>query len=888
MLANFSKVVCRRGKRRPATRTHRGVFQMVQVKKRPGRAFPTDSRGAQPQYFLRPVAGKVVNHKALDVFRPGIETMDRTSSATWGRSRETGGLGPAIAIAFLAIGVYLPAWNGEFVFDDVAIYLTNNALLYDPWGLLAIWSPARVDFPLTHSMFWIEWQLVGKSPWFYHLNNFLLHAATTVVLYLLLERLRLPWPWLVAACFAVHPLQVETVAWISQRKALLGTLFGYAAAYDYLGFHRTGNRWCLGRSQLWFGLSLVGKPVLIMLPIILLGAELVIDHRLWRQAIGRVSGFFLVALVFGAIGTIAQQQYAAADVRGQDLMARLATVGWAAWFYVFQTFRIGSLSFIYPRWQVDGLSLTSWLPNLCLVAVTGWFWWRRRRTGLLPLRAWLVYLLTIFPALGLIDAGFWRYSYVADHYVYQSLPALLVLVADGLRRGFDFLAVRFDWFSRYRNQLAPGLGIGVVGVLAVASFWRSTLFQSEEAIWRETLGKNPQAAIAWLKVGQFEREQGNGRSGLRAVQHAVELDPTLYEGWTQLGEVLRDQEKWEEAAAAYRHVLDRVSERNIEHRLLASTGLAGCLIRLEHPSAATVLADATAAELATLVVTGHGRRWVDLLTRSRVYQIAAARRLGDVAGVAVSESALRDHLQAFPASRPSAAIAFEEMNDLAAAWSIWQVLLMADADQPETNGHAGRVALQRGDLSSAIQLLEKAASNPQADVQKHARVLCNLGIARATKGEFNAAIQAFERSLGFVDGDTRVLQNLALALGLAGRYAESINVFRQIVAVEPANVASLCDLARMLATSPVASQKTAREAVKFATRACELTRQKRPEPWDVLAAAQAKSGDFAAARMSCQRAIEIAVAVKSAPQTITAMKHRLAEYEGAEQPGAGN
>jgi tetratricopeptide (TPR) repeat protein len=785
-------------------------------------------------------------------------------------------------LALLAAAICLPAINGEFIFDDASLYLTRNPVVRDPHGLTTIWlRPGRVDFPLTHSMFWLEWRIAGESPWLYHAINFALHGLATGVLYLLLGRLGIRHAAIVAAWFAVHPLQVETVAWISQRKALLGGLFGFAAAYDYLGFRERGASAAYARSLLWFALSLAGKPTLVMLPVLLFGYELAMTGRDWRRAAARTGAFFLLSALFGAIGVVVQQQCAGDDVRGQDLMARLASLGWAAWFYVIQTVRIWALCFVYPRWRIDGWSPLAWLPNAAAVGVLAAAWLRRGRWGHVPWAAWWAYLVTMLPALGIIDAGYWRYSFVADHYVYQSLPALLTLAAYGLAAT---VAAAGRWIGGggwRQDRIVAVAALGLTCVLAAAASWRSTIYRSGEQIWRETSAKNPAAAIATLKVSEYERSAGRQAIGMRLLRQATELDPGLHEAWTQLGEIGRDREEWSAAAAAYEQASRRAPARGLDHRI-ARTGLAACRVRQGRSSEALALADESIADLGRVIDGPPLDELAGNLARAWVYRIAACRQLRDPDQELRSRRGLEAFLVSHPPSRHDAAIAFEEMQDFTAASRLWHDLLSEDPTDSETLGHAGRLAMQLGNLDEALGMLGRAAARPQDDRAKRARVLCNLGIARASSQDLSGAIRAFEESASLVADDPLLLQNLALAYGLAGREADAVTTFRRILALNPESLSSMRDLAWMLATSPSADEKDLREAARLATRACEISGDERPEPWDALAAAQARLGRFGSAAESCRRAIAIATRRKAPEHFLEALHGRLGLYEKGE------
>lgn len=776
--------------------------------------------------------------------------------------------------------VCLPAWDGEFIWDDSGLYITQNALLPLPDGLYRFWfTNDPVDYyPLTYSTFWLEWRLAGLDPRLYHVTNFLLHGACTMMLLQLLRRLHVPGAWMISLWFAVHPLQVESVAWISQRKTLLGALFGFAAAYEYLGVLRHGGRGAMVRGWLWFALSLAGKPTLITLPVLLWIYDVCRDASQWRRACLRAAPYLLLSLVFGVVGVIFQQKCVqGVDVRGQDLPARLASLGWAAWFYVLQTVRIGELCFIYPKWNVDGRSIVAWLPNLTAMGLLVVAWQQRRHWGLLPWGAWLAYLVTMIPALGITDVGFWRHSFVGDHYVYQSLPALLALWMWGGSQLAGRLLNRGSWRQPAGERMLAGAGMLAACVFAAVSLWRSTVYETEPGLWRETLQKNPRAAVAWLNIGVHEHKSGNYHQGEQSLKRAVEMDPTLYEAWMQLGEIHRHHSDWPAALDAYQGV-SRLAAAGTEQHYLARTGEAGASCRLNRPQDAL---DATAdviPKLEQLIQQPQGQALIGPLARAWVYRATALRLAQQPGELQNCVAAIGELLGRYPAARRDAAEAFEEMEDPQSALTLWSQLIQEAPEDLESAGRAGLAALQSGDVDLALRFLQRAAQSPSGEGWARSMVQGNLGIALMQAGRVGEAITAFQTAAELTPNDPRMHTNLGLACAMSARYEDAIAAFRRVLALDPNDVNGLRDLAWVLATSPLATSDTAAEGAQLAQRACDLTGGSRFEPLDALAAALARLERFDEAVSTCDRAVEIAQSVGAAPAQVEALQQRRELY----------
>ena len=207
----------------------------------------------------------------------------------------------AAALVLLVAAAYAPAFLAGFVWDDRIF--TESRAVRDWSGLWKIWfafSPRAIRneghyWPLVHTTFWIEHKLWGFAPAGYHAVNVLLHAANTVLLWRLAGRLEVPGAWAIAAVFAVHPLHVESVAWVIERKDLLSALFYLAAVSAWLRFSESGGRKHYLLALVLFVLGLLCKSIVVTLP-----AALLICHW-WKR--GRVGGADLLRLApFFAVG----------------------------------------------------------------------------------------------------------------------------------------------------------------------------------------------------------------------------------------------------------------------------------------------------------------------------------------------------------------------------------------------------------------------------------------------------------------------------------------------------------------------------------------------------------------------------------------------------------
>jgi tetratricopeptide (TPR) repeat protein len=415
------------------------------------------------------------------------------------------------------LAVYWPALWGGFIWDD-NVLVAGNRLVKASDGLYRFWCTTEpVDYwPVTSSLWWAQWRLWGDDPRGYHLANVLLHALNAMLLWQLLERLRAPGAWLAGLLFAVHPVCVETAAWIAETKNTLSLAFALASVLLFLkaGTSRAERdaegeggkpehflwRWlALGA----FVLALLSKSAVAPLPCVLLALAWWQRGRLDRRDLMSVTPYFLAALAAGLV-TIWFQYNKAIDtavVRTDGLLSRFAIAGWAVWFYLGKALAPVGLSAVYPRWTADLSSVWTYAPvALALAAVAALRRWR-------PLGVALgCFVLLAGPVLGFLNIYFMRYSLVANHWLYIPMVPLVALVA---------------WLPRRWWPVAGAVALAF-GVLA---WQRARLYGDAEALWRDAERKNPDSWVVQNNLGNALLMQGRGAEALARYRKAHQLDP---------------------------------------------------------------------------------------------------------------------------------------------------------------------------------------------------------------------------------------------------------------------------------------------------------------------------------------------------------------------------
>ena len=455
-------------------------------------------------------------------------------------------LGLAALLLGLLLFAFLPALNGGPILEDGA-HLTRPEL--QNWqGLGRIWfQPGTTEeyAPLVHSAFWVEFQLWGNDVLGYHLTNLLLHATSAFLLVMLLRRLDLAaaaWP--AAFLFAMHPVNVESVAWITEQQNALSTAFYLAAAVVYLQFEKGRRRTDYLIALALFLAALLSKPVTATLPLALMAVLWWKHGRLDRErtlrplapwvAVGVAAEVFAVWVEHRALGT--QASHLTLTLVGRVLLA-----GRSIAFYFAKLVWPVNLMFVYPRWTIDARVAWQWLFPAGLAAVGVALWMLRKRTRA-PFAGFLFFCVTLLPVLGLFDLYPFVYSFVGDHYAY--LASLGIAVPAGW--ALSWVAQRFS--------VAPGVA---VALLALVSWNHCGVFANPEALYSDTITRNPESWMAHTNLGVLlSRIPGRSAEAMSHMQAAVRLNPNSAEAHLNLGVFTSDiKGRMQDAIAEYRIAL---------------------------------------------------------------------------------------------------------------------------------------------------------------------------------------------------------------------------------------------------------------------------------------------------------------------------------------------
>jgi tetratricopeptide (TPR) repeat protein len=639
----------------------------------------------------------------------------------------------------VTLAAYQRVYRAGFVWDDNAH--VTRAGLRSLHGLWRIWfEPGSTQqyYPVLHSAFWLEHRAWGDSATGYHLANVLLHALVACLLLRVLMRLAVPGAFLGAALFAVHPVAVESVAWISEQKNTLSAVFYLLAALAYLAFDRGRRPGTYAAATALFILALLSKSVTATLP----AALLVV---LWWQR-GRLSArrdviplIPWLALAAGAAGMTSWMERTQIGASGAayDLGAagRLVLAGRAVWFYLWKLLWPLHLSFVYPRWTIEAGDPAQYIGLLAAAAVIVVLWtMRRRRRG--PLAAALLFVGTLFPALGFINVYPFIYSFVADHFQYLADASTLGALAAALALGARRLPALGGW-------VAPAAGTALVALLAVLSWSQCAGYADLETLWRTTISRNPSAWMAHNNLASELLDKGQVEGAISEARTSLELMPRNAEAYVTLGDALGKEGHAREALAQYGRALEidpgnAIVRNNLGNALLKAG-------RLEEAVEQYRRAIATKPDFAK----AHANLGDALL------------RLG----------------------RPDEAIA--------------EYLVALDNDPLEAGAEAnlGTALAEKGRLDDAVAHFQRAlAIDPRLAIAE-----TNLGNVLLQAGRLDEAIAHYRKALEIDPRSSAIHNNLGFALRRAGRLDEAISHFRQAVELDPENAGARRNLDDALA-----------------------------------------------------------------------------------------
>ena len=683
----------------------------------------------------------------------------------------------SLALIVATAVAYLPAWNGKPIWDDNA-HITQPELR--SWhGLVEVWTQVGATqqyYPLVHSVFWIEQKLWGDSVLGYHLINIFLHGFAAIVLLRILLRLKVPGAWLAAGLFALHPVQVESVAWISEIKNTLSGLFFFCSILAYLNFDQNRSRVAYFGSLALFLFGLMCKTAIAPLPAIILAV------LWWRRGRLRLRDDVVPSLPFFGLGIGAglftawvERNFVGAHgtVFQLSILQRCLIAARDFWFYLFKLLWPVKLTFIYPRWQISGAIWWQYLFPLTLILLLALIW-RLRKKNRGPLAAVLVFLGLLFPALGFINVYPFIYSFVADHFQYLACVGPLTLFAAGMTMALDSIAPG-------KVLLRPTISFLLLLTLGALSWRQCRDYRDIETLWRTTIARNPDCWMAYSNLGSFLSAHGDTNEAIADFRKALEIWPNQSKDHNNLGKALVQKGRIAEAMDHFQTAL-RISPDDPD---------------TESNIGAASLQQGDADEAIS-----HLRRAVEKWPRHAQGHINLGNALLQNreidAAIAEYEKTLAlpfDHAE----SHYSIGTALRQKGDVEEAIVHYRKALELRPDYANAHNNLGNALRQQGRTEEAVHEYEAALKSEPDSILAGNNLAWILATSpNASVRDGAKAVQLAQRANRLSGGsDPIILHTLAAAYAENRQFSEAVNAAQRALELADANgVASLAESLR--------------------------------------------------------------------------------------------
>jgi Flp pilus assembly protein TadD len=619
---------------------------------------------------------------------------------------------------------YRPAWSGQPVWDDAA-HMTKPALR-SAAGLVSIWTQLGATqqyYPVMHTVFWLEHHLWGGSTVGYHLLNILLHVLSALLLLKIVRRLDIPGAWLAAGMFALHPVMVESVAWITELKNTLSGALFFGAALAYLEFDskRRPKPYAVALGLFLFGL--LTKTVIGTLPAVLLVVFWWMRGTIgWKRDVRPLVPFFLIGIAAGLFTAWVERKYIGAE--GVEFsftfVERCLIAGRAIWFYLYKLVWPANLVFIYPRWSIDATAAWQYLFPAALLLVAALCWGLRSRSRA-PLAVLLYFAIALFPALGFFNVYPFLYSFVADHFQYLASVGPIVAVAAGLVRGSDRLK---HGLRRPLQRLLPAV---LLSAFFLLSWGQSRMYANAETLYRTTVARNDSCWMAHTHLGLLLMDTGRGDEAMVHLLKALELHPHQADAHSNLGLLLTHMGRADEAMSHLTKALALQPQDADVHNNLGML-----LTRMGRPDEAMP----------------HYQKALELQPNHARAHSNIGDLLANMGRIDEAEAHYREALQVNP----------------------------EDAD---AHNHLGSLLAKQGRTKEAIAHFREAIESSPT----HAYAHNNLGFLLAGMGRTDEAIAHYRKALAVNPLATDHLDNLVSALLKKGQIGEAMAVLQNAMAL---------------------------------------------------------------------------------------------------------
>jgi tetratricopeptide (TPR) repeat protein len=737
--------------------------------------------------------------------------------------------------------VYSPALHGGVLWDDDQHLIPPK--LQSAAGLYRIWfdvGATQQYYPVLYSAFWVEHKLWGDSVFGYHVVNVLWHMLAVVLLYFILVRLKIPGALLAAAIFALHPVMVESVAWMSEQKNTLSAVFCLSAMLAFLKFDESRQKSNYFLSLGLFLLGLLTKtPITAPLPAALLVVFWWQRGELsWRRDVGPLIPFFVLGAMGGLVTAWVEREVVGAE--GVDFELTLLQRGLLAnqviWFYVSKLLWPVNLAFIYRRWEIDPFQWWQWLCPIATLGAFVWLWLLRHRwRG--PLAAWLIFVGALVPVLGFLNVYPFKWSFVADHYQYIASLGIFVLVAAGIATGLERASLPI-------RRVGLALCILLVGTLAALSWKQSHIYVDGATIYRATLERNPDCWVAHNNLGTILAAQGQQQEAIEHYRAAIRIRPNYYTAHSNLGTALiaigQAPEAFDHLRKAIELEPNSVDARRDLGHALSNVGRPAEAIEVYHAALSLrpddpITLNSLGAALASLGRFPEAIEHLQHAVRLNPDYAEARGHLGDALAKSGKTPEGIAELQRAVALEPhdqwtinSLAIALMQAGRFPEAIEQFRRAVEL-SPTAESHNNLGSMYMSVGHQSEAIVEFQ-AALRLKPDF---ARALSNLGNALTRANRFSEAITHLEQALELQPDLADAHMTLGVALMHSGKLPQAIDHHRTAIRLKPDFVEAYANLAQALKLAKQSDESIAavEKGIQIAKSTGQLAAARQLQDW---------------------------------------------------------
>jgi Flp pilus assembly protein TadD len=814
----------------------------------------------------------------------------RDGSLSWLRDLWERGWLKGLLLVAAVVFAYQPAWHAGFIWDD-DVYVTNNRLLTVPNGLKRIWfsldSPSQY-FPLTYTTFRLERALWGLNAAGYHWVNILLHAANALLAWRLLKRLGVPGAWLAAAIFALHPVQVESVAWITERKNILSLFFFLLSLLAWVEFvedrPKPGWRFYF-LSLFFFALALFSKTTACTLPAALLLVLWLKGKPIDRFRLAQIIPFLVLGVGMGLV-TVWWERYhqgTQGTLFSYGPAERLLIASRAVWFYAGKLVWPVNLTFSYPHWTINPVDpfAYGWLAAGLGLGAAVYF--ARRFAGRGVEVAALFYVAALSPLLGFIMLYTFWFSFVADHYQYIASIGPIALAAGGITTALG------TW-GKEKPFLKPAPGGVLLLTLAVLTWRQCGMYANLETLWGTTVVRNPSSFLAHNNLGNVFFRSGRMHEAIAQYQKALEIQPRYALALNNLGNAFLRNGRVDEAIEQYQKALaiqpgDPATYDNLGNALLKKERVDEAIAHFQEALAIQPDDAATHDSLGNaLLIKGRVDEAMAHFQKALAIQPDNAEFHNNFGNALLGKKKLDGAIEQYQKAlvlRPASAefhnnlgIVLLRSGRVDEAIVHFQKTAEIQPDHIKAQEGLGMAFFQKGRVDEAIVHFQKAVAI-QPDL---AEANNNLGAAFLQKGQMNEAIVHYQKAAQLEPLNAEFQNNLGYALFQKGEVREAIAHYQTSLEIQPQNAITCKNLAWILATCPEASVRNGAKAVELAGQAIRLSGGPDPIFTGTLAAAYAEAGRFSEAVTTARRAQQLASGQRK-PDLVKALQVQIGLYQ---------